>query len=56
MKIGFYPEYVNENAARLIASIIVILTTLSMIFPETYLFLLLNIGFIARTLYGPKYS
>jgi hypothetical protein len=56
MKIGNYPEIVNENAVRWIAGFTAILALFSVLFPETYLILPLMLGFIARFLYGPKYS
>ncbi len=56
VKIGHFPDYVNENAARWVAFFVVILTAVSFFFPESYLVVPLSFGFLARTLYGPRYS
>jgi hypothetical protein len=56
MKIGRFPEVVNENAARLVASIICCLAVIAILHPAIYTILPLLYGFTARVLYGPDYS
>ena len=56
MKIGRFPEEVNENAARIVASFITIFSVLAVLFPSYYTILPLLYGFFARVLYGPDYS
>lgn len=54
LKIGHFPDYVNENAARWVAFFVVILTAVSIFFPRFFFVVPLSLGFFARTLYGPK--
>jgi hypothetical protein len=56
IKIGNFPEIVNENAARLVAFFVLILSLLA-VFTESFaVSLVLLYGFSARVLYGPKYE
>ncbi len=56
MKIGRFPEVVNENAARVVASIVTIFSILAVLFPSYLTIIPLLYGFLARVLYGPDYS
>ena len=56
MKIGRFPEEVNENAARIVASFVTIFSVLAVLFPSYYTILPLLYGFLSRVLYGPDYS
>lgn len=56
MKIGRFPETVNENAARMVATIVCVLSLINIFEPSFITFIPLVYGFIARVLYGPDYS
>jgi len=54
MKLGFYPDVVNENATRIVAGTIVFLTSLALVLPHWILVSFLFLGFLLRLSYGPK--
>ena len=56
MKIGRFPEVVNENAARLVALIVCSFSIFAIIQPSYWILLPLLYGFAARVLYGPDFS
>ncbi|TGL67459.1 DUF4395 domain-containing protein [Leptospira jelokensis] len=56
MKLGFYPDVVNENVTRIVASKVVLLGVLSILFPNYIVLGLLLLGFALRLSYGPKYE
>jgi hypothetical protein len=56
MKIGRFPEVVNENAARVVASIVTVSSIIAVLFPSYLTIIPLLYGFLARVLYGPDYS
>ncbi|TGM05140.1 DUF4395 domain-containing protein [Leptospira jelokensis] len=56
MKLGFYPDVVNENVTRIVASTVVLLGVLSILFPNYIVLGLLLLGFALRLSYGPKYE
>ncbi|MDZ4727378.1 MAG: DUF4395 domain-containing protein [Leptospira sp.] len=56
MKFGDYPEVVNENATRIVASTVVILGLISLFFPNIITLGILLFGFTARVTYGPKFE
>ena len=51
-----FPDPVNEVAARLVATGVVVLATTIVVFDLPWLTLLLAYGFVARVLTGPKLS
>lgn len=56
IKIGNFPEIVNENAARIVAFFVLVLS-LSTVYTESLLLgLILLYGFTARVLYGPRFE
>lgn len=56
MKIGYYPDVVNENVTRIVASTVVFLGVIAILFPNPYVLGLLLFGFTARLSYGPKFE
>ncbi|HMV41662.1 MAG TPA: DUF4395 domain-containing protein [Leptospiraceae bacterium] len=56
IKIGNFPEIVNENAARIVALFVVIISLSAIYFESIFLASLLFYGFTARVLYGPKFE
>jgi Domain of unknown function (DUF4395) len=56
IKIGNFPEVVNENAARIVAFFVLVLSILAMLTNSIALTFLLLYGFFARYLYGPKFD
>jgi hypothetical protein len=56
MKLGEYPDVVNENVTRIVASTVVILGVISLILPNPYTLGILLYGFTARLSYGPKFE
>lgn len=56
MKLGYYPDVVNENVTRVVASTVVILGVVSIVFPNPYTIALLTLGFLLRVSFGPKYE
>ncbi|TGL53580.1 DUF4395 domain-containing protein [Leptospira kemamanensis] len=56
MKLGYYPDVVNENVTRIVASTVVFLGVLSILFPNYVVLGLLLLGFILRLSYGPKWE
>jgi len=56
MKFGDYPEVVNENATRIVASTVVILGLISLFFPNIITLGILLFGFTSRVTYGPKFE
>lgn len=56
MKIGNFPDMVNENAARLVAVFVFTLSTLGILLESNIPAFILLYGFFARVLYGPKYE
>lgn len=56
MKLGWYPDVVNENATRLVASTVVFFGVLSILFPNPVNLSILWIGFLLRVSYGPRYE
>ncbi|MBK8398121.1 MAG: DUF4395 domain-containing protein [Leptospiraceae bacterium] len=55
-KIGNFPEIVNENAARIVAFFVMILSSYVIYSKSITVMIVLLYGFIARVLYGPKYE
>ncbi|TGN07156.1 DUF4395 domain-containing protein [Leptospira ilyithenensis] len=56
MRLGYYPDVVNENATRIVAFSVVVIGVSSILFPNPYLLGFLLFGFTARLSYGPKYE
>ncbi|MDX1957992.1 MAG: DUF4395 domain-containing protein [Leptospiraceae bacterium] len=56
IKIGSFPEVVNENSARLVAFFVLILSVSTIYFQNIYLIVCLAFGFFLRVLYGPSYE
>lgn len=56
MKIGNYPDVVNENVTRIVASTVVFLGVFAILFPNLYLLGFLLLGFTLRLSYGPKFE
>lgn len=56
MKLGFYPDVVNENVTRIVASTVVFLGVLSILFPNYFVLGFLLLGFALRLSYGPKFE
>ncbi len=56
MKFGDYPEVVNENATRIVASTVVVLGLISIFFPNPYTLGILVYDFAARVSFGPKFE
>jgi hypothetical protein len=56
IKIGNFPEVVNENAARFVAFFVLCLCILAIWTNSIFVTLLLFYGFAARVLYGPKFE
>ncbi|EIE01309.1 DUF4395 domain-containing protein [Leptospira licerasiae] len=56
IRIGNFPDTVNEYAARTVAGLVVILSLAAIITQSLWLVGALFYGFSARVLYGPKYS
>ena len=51
-----FPNPVNEVAARLVASMVIILSVATIVTGEGWLIFILNYGFLARVLTGPTLS
>ncbi|TGM38663.1 DUF4395 domain-containing protein [Leptospira levettii] len=56
MKLGFYPDVVNENVTRIVASTVVVLGVIAILFPNLVVLGLLLLGFLLRVSYGPKWE
>ncbi|PJZ44357.1 DUF4395 domain-containing protein [Leptospira brenneri] len=56
MKIGYYPDVVNENVTRIVASTVVFLGVFAILFPNPYVLAFLFAGFTLRLSYGPKFE
>lgn len=56
MKIGYYPDVVNENVTRIVASTVVFLGVFAILFPNLYVLGFLLLGFTLRLSYGPKFE
>lgn len=56
IKIGSFPDSVNEYAARSVAGLVFFLTIATVLTQSIWLNLALLYGFTARVLYGPKFS
>ncbi|TGK77958.1 DUF4395 domain-containing protein [Leptospira montravelensis] len=56
MKIGYYPDVVNENVTRIVASSVVFFGVLAILFPNAYVLGFLVFGFALRLSYGPKFE
>ncbi|MCK6381267.1 MAG: DUF4395 domain-containing protein [Leptospiraceae bacterium] len=56
MKIGNFPELINESAAKIIALSVVIFSVLSILTQSSIPAFFLLYGFFARVLYGPKFD
>ncbi|RHX84543.1 DUF4395 domain-containing protein [Leptospira stimsonii] len=56
IRIGNFPDSVNEYAARTVAGLVLILTLATLFTQSIWLNLALFYGFTARVLYGPKFS
>lgn len=56
MKLGFYPDVVNENVTRIVASTVVVFGVVAIIFPNLVVLGLLLLGFLLRLSYGPKWE
>ncbi|MBL0956136.1 MAG: DUF4395 domain-containing protein [Leptospira sp.] len=56
MKLGFYPDVVNENVTRIVASTVVVLGVITILFPNLVVLGLLLLGFLLRLSYGPKWE
>lgn len=54
MKFGYYPDIVNENVTRIVASTVVFFGVISLLFPNEYTLGILFLGFLLRVSYGPK--
>lgn len=51
-----FPNPVNEKAARTVAAGVAVLATLTLVTGWRWLLVLLAVGFLARTLSGPRFS
>lgn len=56
MKLGYYPDVVNENVTRIVASTVVFLGVFAILFPNLYVLAFLVLGFTLRLSYGPKFE
>lgn len=56
IRIGNFPDTVNEYAARTVAGLVVILALSTLLTQSIWLAGALFYGFLARVLYGPKFS
>ncbi len=56
MKIGNFPELVNETAARIVALFVVFFSILSILLESPVPAFVLMYGFFARVMYGPKFE
>ena len=56
IKIGNFPEIVNENAARIVAFFVVLLSVTAIYTESFFITIILLYGFTARVLYGPKFE
>ncbi|PJZ68312.1 hypothetical protein CH373_04730 [Leptospira perolatii] len=56
IRIGKYPDAVNEYGARIVAGLVAVLTLLTLWTESVWLSGGLAYGFLARVLYGPKFS
>lgn len=56
MKLGFYPDVVNENATRIVALTVIALGLISLLIPNWISLAILLFGFVARVTYGPKFE
>lgn len=56
IKIGNFPEIVNENAARIVAFFVMLLSLSAIYTSSFFISLVLLYGFTARVLYGPKFE
>jgi hypothetical protein len=56
IKIGSFPEIVNENAARIVALFALILSLSAIYTNSLVITLILLYGFTARVLYGPRFE
>lgn len=56
MKLGDYPDVVNENVTRIVASTVVVLGLISIFLPNPYSLAILLYGFTARVSYGPRFE
>ncbi|MBM9588847.1 DUF4395 domain-containing protein [Leptospira sp. 201903075] len=56
MKIGYYPDVVNENVTRIVASTVVFLGVFAILFPNLFVLGFLLLGFTLRLSYGPKFE
>ncbi|TGK13031.1 DUF4395 domain-containing protein [Leptospira fletcheri] len=56
ISIGNFPDTVNEFAARSVAGLVLLLSLLTIWTQSLWLVLALAFGFLARVLYGPKFS
>lgn len=55
-KIGFFPDILNENSARIVAGFTFLLTIISIFLFEKFIVIILFLGFLVRVLWGPKFS
>lgn len=51
-----FPDTVNDIAARLVASVVVVLAAVTIVFDVEWLTLVLAYGFVARVVAGPTFS
>ncbi len=51
-----FPSTVNENAARTVAAIVVVLTAIQLATGSTVVLAVIAYGFVARVLWGPRFS
>lgn len=56
IRIGNFPEIVNENAARIVAFFVLLLSLSAIYTNSLILVAILLYGFTARVLYGPKFE
>ncbi|EPG66897.1 DUF4395 domain-containing protein [Leptospira wolffii] len=56
IRIGNFPDTVNEYAARSVAGLVVLLSLSALLTQSVWLTAALLYGFLARVLYGPKFS
>lgn len=56
MKIGSFPEIVNDHAARIVAFFVLLLAMGVLFSQSVILASLLAFGFMARVLYGPRFE
>ncbi len=54
MKIGSFPELVNDRAARVVAALVVLLAAVALVSEHLAAVLFLLYGFLARVLFGSK--